>query len=69
MVSGCEVVLLCAPTRVDECVCVRFLNFPIPFSKSVVVTAQHMYGTFNFYMIVRGVTNLVRRTVVWHGDV
>jgi len=36
-----------------------FLNFRIPFQKSIVITAQHTTGTVGgFYMIVRGGTNL-----------
>jgi len=34
------------------------LNFRIPFQKSILVTAQHTSGSHNFYMIVRGTTNL-----------
>jgi hypothetical protein len=35
-----------------------FLNFRIPFQKTVLVTAQHQNSNQNFYMIVRGATNL-----------
>ncbi len=35
-----------------------FLNFKIPFQRSVLVTAQHETGNFNFYIIVRGGTNI-----------
>ena len=35
-----------------------FLNFRIPFQKSILVTAQHQYNNQNFYMIVRGGTNV-----------
>jgi len=36
-----------------------FNNFRIPFQKSIVVTAQHKYETHpNFYIIVRGATNV-----------
>lgn len=36
-----------------------FLNFKIPFQKSVLVTVQHTSKTFGgFYVIVRGVTNV-----------
>jgi len=34
-------------------------NFNIPFQKSLVVTMQHLYGSFGgYYVIVRGQTNL-----------
>jgi len=35
-----------------------FLNFRIPFQKKIAITAQHTRGINNFYMIVRGATNL-----------
>jgi len=36
-----------------------FLNFRIPFHKSVAVTVQHQYANYGgFYMIVRGGTNV-----------
>jgi len=36
-----------------------FLNFRIPFRKSIVDTTQHMYGTYGaFFLIMRGGTNL-----------
>jgi len=36
-----------------------FNNFRIPFQQSIVITTQHMYGTYGgFYIIVRGATNV-----------